>query len=234
VTGGRPEDAWALVNLLHDRFPKARFRFLWVIHADEFDPRPLDPALAMDPIFSRYFPPTVVAVQRAYDLHVAMVYDVFQHSRLFAADGMVLHDLFDSRHRYPYSDARAVRQNIVQELMLYRSRPAGLSQRSVRYFRDTLLLMARLGVGEPLIVAAPLDPRICRATVDRGWGARHRLLLAVLDSLDGTYRFDFIDFSRGASCGCTAGDFYDGIHLRPEGAQKVFDAVLNRFPGAFE
>ena len=27
VTGARPEDAWALVSLLHARFPRARFRF---------------------------------------------------------------------------------------------------------------------------------------------------------------------------------------------------------------
>ena len=36
VTHARPADTWALLNLLHTRFPRARFRFLWVVHGDEF------------------------------------------------------------------------------------------------------------------------------------------------------------------------------------------------------
>ena len=51
VTGARPEDAWALVSLFHARFPAARFRFLWVIHADEFDPKTLDPGLICDALW---------------------------------------------------------------------------------------------------------------------------------------------------------------------------------------
>lgn len=60
VTCARPEDAWAFVNLLHARFPGARFRFLWVIHADEFDRKPLDPGLVNDPALARFFPPALI------------------------------------------------------------------------------------------------------------------------------------------------------------------------------
>ena len=57
VTHARAEDTWALLNLLHARFPAARFRFLWVLHADQFDARAIDPALLMNPALARYFPP---------------------------------------------------------------------------------------------------------------------------------------------------------------------------------
>jgi hypothetical protein len=61
---------------------------------------------------------------------------------------------------------------------------------------------------------------------------RERLLLRFLASLHSRYRFSFADFSKAATCGCTARDFFDGIHLRPSGTRRVTDAVLRRFPGA--
>ena len=232
VSHARPEDAWAFVNLFHDRFPAARFHFLWVIHADEFDPQVLDPGLVTDPILSRYFPAAVVAAQRTRDQHAFVSSERLQNTRIFAPDGMVMHDLFAVLNPRPGADAAAVKANIQMELQLCRPSDR-LSARSCYYFEQTLALMERIGAAPPVVVAAPFDARICAATINRGWGARHRLVLAFLARLTFRYRFDFADFSRASSCGCTADDFYDGIHLRPSGAQKVFDAVLRLFPAAF-
>lgn len=63
--------------------------------------------------------------------------------------------------------------------------------------------------------------------------ARQALVLRFLAGLPARYRFSFADFSRAAACRCTSGDFFDGIHLRASGADKVVDAVLRRFPDAF-
>jgi len=232
VTCARPEDAWAFVNLLHARFPGARFRFLWVIHADEFDRKPLDPGLVNDPALARFFPPALITPQIRWDSAHPVV-DPMQKGRVFAPDGHVVHDAFDLLFPRPGADATGVRNNISLSLLTYARTPAQLSPRSVLYFEKTLALMQSIAAAPPVIVSAPVDPRILAATVNRGWGVRERLLLRFLAGLHSRYRFSFADFSKAATCGCTARDFFDGIHLRPSGTSKVSDAVRRRFPGAF-
>ena len=232
VTGARPEDAWALVNLLHAQFPKARFRFLWIIHADEFAPKRLDPGLVYDATLASYFPPALITPQiRAEVAHLRI--DPMQLGRLFAPDGMVIHDGFNRLFPRPGVDASEVRNNIAQALRAYAKTPAKLSARSVLYFEKTLTLMQSITAAPPVVVSAPVDARILAAIVNRGWSVRQGLLLQFLAGLHSRYRFDFADFSKAAACGCTANDFFDGIHLRPSGADKVVNAVLRRFPTVF-
>jgi hypothetical protein len=92
--------------------------------------------------------------------------------------------------------------------------------------------MDRLGSAPPVLVAAPFDQRIYAATVDHGWGVRHRMLVRLLARLHRTQSFSFLDLSRPKDHGFTPSDFYDGIHLTPQGAQQLIDLVLKRFPGA--
>ena len=232
VTGARPEDAWAFVNLLHARFPAARFSFFWVIHADEFARKALDPSLLSDPTLARFFPPALIRSQMRRERRHPTV-DRMQMARVFAADGCVVHDVFDLLFPRPGADAAGIRNNIRCALSSYASTPAQLSPRSLLYFTKTLALIASIAAAPPIIVVAPIDPRILAATADRGWSLRHRLLLQFLARLHSRYRFVFADFSESATCGCTARDFFDGIHLRPSGTRKVLDALLRRFPQAF-
>jgi hypothetical protein len=227
VTAARPEDAWAFVNLLHDRFPAARLHVLWIIHADEFGARPLDPSLTSDPALSRFFPP---ALSLGGWLTPGRV-DGMQSSRVVAPDGMTLADNFSRVNRQPGHDGTIVARRIRAVRRSY-ARPARLSARSRLYFARTLALITRLDPAPPVIVAAPVDARVYRAGLRCGWGARHRKVLAFLAWLHGRRDFAFLDLSRPASCGCTARDFYDGIHLRPSGARKVMRAALRRFPQA--
>jgi hypothetical protein len=232
VTGARPEDAWALVSLLHARFPGARFGFLWVIHADEFDPKPLDPGLVYDATLASFFPPALITPRlRSEADHLRI--DPMQQGRVFAADGGVTRDGFDRMFPHPGADAAGVRNNIAQALHVYATTPARLSARSVLYFEKTLALMQSFGAAPPVIVSAPVDRRIMAAIANRGWSVRQGLLLRLLGDQRKHYRFSFADLSKAASCGCTARDFFDGIHLRPSGARKVTDMVLRRFPSAF-
>jgi hypothetical protein len=103
----------------------------------------------------------------------------------------------------------------------------------VLYFRKTLALMASIAAAPPVVVSAPVDARIMAGIAHRGWSVRQGLVLRYVTGLHVRYRFSFADFSDSATCGCTASDYFDGIHLRPSGTQKVTDAVLNRFPSAF-
>jgi hypothetical protein len=233
VTGARPEDAWALVNLLHARFPAARFRFIWVIHADEFAPKSLDPGLVYDATLARYFPASLITpLTRAEAAHLRI--DAMQRGRVFAPDGMVRRDGFDRLFPRPGNDARGVNNNIRQALKLYATTAARLSPRSTFYFAKTLALMQAIAARPPIIVSAPVDERILAATAHRGWAVRQQLVLRLLRRLQGRYRFAFADFSQAAACGCTANDFYDGIHLRLSGTDKVMAALLRRFPNELD
>jgi hypothetical protein len=232
VTGARPEDAWAFVSLFHARFPTARFRFLWIIHADEFDPRSLDPGLVYDAALARFFPPSMITAQARLEA-THLIIDWMQRGRVFAPDGSVVHDGFDRMFPRPGADAAAVRRNIRTALNAYAKSAPRLSRRSVLYFKKTLALMDAIAAAPPVVVSAPVDPRLLAAVAKRGWAARQALVLGFLAGLHARYRFSFADFSRAAACRCTSRDFFDGIHLRASGADKVVDAVMRRFPDAF-
>ena len=240
VTHARPEDTWALLNLLHARFPRARFRFLWVIHGDEFVRRPIDASVLLDPALSRYFPRRLVraqlpgAIARARGKTKTVQIDIPRRGRLvYAPDGYIVSGFFSSGTPPPGGHPGAVAANVRKELHIYATDPATPFGPSVRYFRKDLALMDSLAAARPVIVAAPFDGRIYAATVHRGWGARHRRLLGLLARLRVAYRFSFLDLSRAAAHGFVPGEFYDGIHLTPQGARRVVDLVLGRFPRAF-
>ena len=158
--------------------------------------------------------------------------DPMQRGRVFARDGRVVDDVFDQLFPRPGADANGVRNNIRLALMTYARTPAQLAPRAVRYFEKTLALMESLSATPPVVAAAPVDARILAATAGHGWSVRHGLLLRLVARLRAQYAFSFADLSRPSSCGCTSRDFFDGIHLRPSGANKVIDALLRRFPNA--
>jgi hypothetical protein len=239
VTQARPEDTWALLNLLHTRFPTARFRFLWVIHCDEFDPRPIHLATLMNPALAPYFPPSLVRSQLARTqasakglLRRAMIGIPNRGKLVYAPDGYVISGFFSNTTPPPNGHPGSVHANIMTELKIYRSTPAALYPRSVRYLAKDLRLMDSLSAASPVLVAAPFDHRIYAATVHHGWRARYRRLLALLARLRARERFSFLDLSRARAHGFKPSDFYDGIHLTPQGAQRVIDLVLKRFPTA--
>jgi len=232
VSGARPEDAWALVSLFHARFPAARFRFLWIIHANEFDPKALDPGLVYDATLASFFPRSLITPKLEYEAAHLKI-DPMQLGRHFAPDGMVHSDAFDRMFPHPGSDATAVRNNIASALHTYATLPPRLSPRSALYFQKTLALMDSIAAAPPVVVSAPMDARILAAIASRGWALRQAQLLRYLAPLQARYKFDFVDLSKAAACGCTAVDFFDGIHLRPSGTAKVVDAARRRFPAAF-
>ena len=232
VTGARPEDAWALVSLFHARFPAARFRFLWVIHADEFDPKALDPGLVYDATLASFFPRSLITPKVEFEAAHLKI-DPMQQHRVFAPDGYAISDGFDRMFPRPGADAVGVRNNIAAALHTYATLPAKLSPRSALYFEKTLALMDSIAAARPVVVSAPVDARVLAAITGHGWALRQAQLLRYLTPLQARYKFDFVDLSKAAACGCTAADFFDGIHLRPSGTAKVVDVVLHRFPSAF-
>jgi len=233
VPHATPQDEWCFVNLFHQRFPKARFALLWVIHCDEFDEYTPGATLLEDPFLSRFLPDAFVRGQLDHlspAAHTALVQGAL-HPSVIAPDGYTVSDGISIM-----AAQRTLRQGvdawIGQTLRFYRTTPPRIDAAPAYYFTMTLRLMNDLGV-EPTIVLAPLQPRYLAAIYHHGWEARHRLVLAYLRRLRRRYGFRVLDFSRLSSIGGSPTGFYDAVHLRPATTRLVVRAVLRARPHAF-
>ncbi len=233
VPQATPQDEWCFVNLLHSRFPRARFQLLWVIHCDEFDEFGPGAALLQDPFLSRFLPQSFVDSRL----------DALGHFANAAPMQGVLHPSIVAPNGYMISDTISVaaqrgtlRQRVDSytgsTLAFYRRTPPRIDPQPSHYFEMTLGLMNQLGV-RPTIVLAPLQPRYLARIYGHGWEARHLLVLGHLRGLERVYRFNILDFSRLSSIGGSPNGFYDAVHMRPETTRLVVKAVLQRLPHAF-
>lgn len=233
VPHATPEDEWCFANLLHSRFPTARFQLLWVIHCDELDQFSPGASLLEDPFLSRFLPArfvdrTIDAMGAAADASLA--FDARQGS-VVASNGFMVSDSISAAARHGTLRER-VAGYVRATLRFYAYAPARIDSRPAQYFVQTLALMNRLGVA-PTIVLAPVQPWYLAAVYGHGWEARHRLVLAYLRGLQRLYRFHVIDFSRVSSIGASATGFYDAVHLRPESARLLVRAAWRAWPPAF-
>jgi hypothetical protein len=233
VPHATPEDGWAFVNLLHSRFPHARFAVLWVIHCDEFDEWTPGASLLEDPFLSRFLPGRFVAssLDRMGKAATAALAAGALHPSVIAPDGFTLSDAISASARGDTLAAR-VAAYTASTLAFYRHTPARFQDQPLDYFEMTLRLLNDLGV-RPAIVLAPLQPRYLAAIARHGWDARHRLMLAYLHRLARVDRFSLLDFSRLASIGGSPAGFYDAVHMRPATAALLVAAVLRDLPHAF-
>ena len=232
VTHARPDDEWALVNLLHERFPQARFRFLWVIHVDEFGGHSPARDLLSDPLLSQYFPQEWVAHWRDRRGVTAQSYPLVTQpaGMLIAPDGYSVHNSLDREAR-KLPLAQRVEDTIRQTMVEYRLYPSRLQPERCRYFEQTLRFMNSRG-DRTVVVLAPMQPTFYAAVRHNGWGLRHAKVMHYLHELQGRYRFDLLDLSRPSSVHAAADGFYDGVHMRPETCRRVFNAALRAFPQA--
>lgn len=233
VPHATPQDEWCFVNLFHQRFPRARFALLWVIHCDEFDEYTPGATLLEDPFLSRFLPGAFVRAQLDHlgpAAHAALVQGAL-HPSVIAPDGYTVSDGISVM-----AAQRSFRQGvdawIGETLRFYRTTPPRIDAAPAHYFTMTLRLMNDLGV-QPTIVLAPLQPRYRAAIYHHGWEARQRLVLAYLRRLRRRYGFRVLDFSRLSSIGGSPTGFYDAVHMRPATTRLVVRAVVRAFPHAF-
>jgi hypothetical protein len=234
VTHARPDDEWALVNLLHERFPRARFRFLWVIHVDEFGGHCPARDLIGDPLLSQYFPREWVASWCKRRGVTPQQYPLFIQppGMTIAPDGYTVHNSLDVLAR-KWPLAQRVDQTISRTLAAYRLYPTRLQPERRQYFEQTLRLMNSKG-DKTVIVLAPLQPAFYATVRHHGWGVRLAKIMRYLRGLQDRYRFDLLDLSRPSSVRAAPNGFYDGVHMRPETCRRVFAAALRAFPQALE
>jgi hypothetical protein len=98
-------------------------------------------------------------------------------------------------------------------------------------FERMLRLLDERGV-EPVLAITAMHPDCIRRCGPAGWAARRQEVHAMLDELQGTYDFRYIDLSYPTTWRGSRLSFYDEIHLRPLAAARVVRRLV-RF-GAFK
>ena len=234
VEHATPQDEWCFVNLLHRRFPHARFAVLWVVHCDELDQFAPGASLLEDPFLSRFLPAPFVDAsldRLGRSAATAALAAGALHPSVIAPDGFTLSDSISAAARQGTLAARVARYT-AGTLSFYRHTPPRFEAQPRHYFELTVRLLNDLGV-RPVIVLAPLQPRYLAAIAHHGWNVRHRLMLAWLRRLARIDRFSLLDFSRLSSIGGSPAGFYDAVHLRPTTAALLVAAVVHDLPHPF-
>jgi hypothetical protein len=233
MAGGTPE-AYALLQLVHDRFPQHRLKVVWILEQEAFRRNGVQPDIVTDRRLSRYVPRATHREVPGFDL-----WRLFSWSEARDSFGIVQSEingeLSQARHRYRgfRADGYYSRANYSWEvaynkyLNLYRR---GFSIQPVaRLFLVRGMEAANSWGVRPLIVIPPMSPRLLAAVRPLGWDEHHRQLLDMLVGLQQRYRFDIADMSSIDAFGGTPDAFYDGVHMRPANAARLVDALVANY-----
>jgi hypothetical protein len=231
---GRPEDAWAFLNDARTRWPGARFRAVWFLHVEAFREQGLSAGLVQDPELARWFPPDLVAAERAKLPTSAAEAPLGRDLALteYGADGVVLRNRYDLAEANGATLEAKLDWSIGKALERYQAAGPALFPRSQHYFERTIALLNDQG-SEPVVVLMPLHPRLLEAVRDEGWAERHREVMRSFEDLQETHAFTVLDLSELATIGGDPDDFYDGFHVKRANARRLIRAVVERAPSAF-
>jgi hypothetical protein len=224
-----PIEAWGLVNFSHRVYPQVRPRYLWLVHVKEFRATQLlsAPCLSLQPRFSRYFPASFVREQRPLAMKASHTYG--GGGGKFRRDGSLYWTTIDA--------TRTLAKGLQESIDAWMHRNAlgtpTFSDRRIRYFVRCLSLMNQLGA-KPVIVLMPVHPTVLKAIRDQGWQSDHDKVIAYLESLASTYRFELFDFSEISSFHGIARAFWDGYHPKVSNTRLIIDEILRRDRHAFD
>ncbi len=231
---GRPEDAWAFVNLLHDQDPGTPIQVVWLLHVEAFREQGLSPGLVQDERLSHWFPSGLIAAEKKKlpQTEAELPEGTDLALTTYGPDGVVLRNRYDIAVEKGRTLKHALAGSIDQALERYATTSPALFPRSTEYFEKTLALLDEMDT-QQVIVLTPLHPKLLAAVKDAGWGRRHSQVVAYLRRQQAKYGFSLLDFSRLSSIGGDPDAFYDGFHFKRSNARKLVDAVVARAPEAF-
>ena len=243
VSDGEPEDAWAFLNLIHSRFPKAHPHFLYMLDVEAFRGTP-DPGVLDTPQLARYIPFRARWSARVHGLlpllswkgvrasirvvrKTAFGNGIPLRNTVFAANGFRIVDSHDIARARGSTFADQLRGSEALYSWVYRTLYHRLSPTQESYFERTLAKMDAWGE-PPLIVLTPIHPAMRAVLGPLGWNVRHRQALAYLDALSKRYRFTLLDMTSLSSFGGSPRLFYDGFHLTIPNMHRLLDTLIRK------
>lgn len=93
---------------------------------------------------------------------------------------------------------------------------------------DHILKTANDAGVRPLVVLTPTHPDCIRICGRAGWAARRSEVRSTLAALKKSRDFRWIDYSYPAMYGGNGSEFFDEVHLRPQGAAMVIRSLDRR------
>ena len=125
---GRPEDAWAFVKFIHQRFPGTKLRVVWFLHVEAFRKQGLSPGLLQDESLNRWFPAALIESERKKlpksPAEVPKGRDLALTR--FGSDGVVLRNRYDIAEERGRSLSDAIDGSIKTALERYATTEAAL------------------------------------------------------------------------------------------------------------
>jgi hypothetical protein len=251
VSSATPQDAWAFVNFLHDRFPGTRQRALWLVDVEMFRPKSLDPGLLATPALARYFSASTRWQAKASGLTTLFSWHTASDSwRVLSAsllssspaaapagspggctyrtNGVTQFTPSGFRLWDIHDRARArgfsLNQGIALTTQEYsRIYRSGYPALSAEAERWFSRTMNLLNRWgtRPLVVLTPVQPRLLHAIAPIGWNTRHAQVVGYLRQLQAHGSFDLLDASHIATFGGRPDGFYDGVHMTVPNLRKL-------------
>lgn len=230
VQNSRPEDVYAMSQLLFRRAPGVKLRCIWALQATTIADSPLHPGLLAEQRLTQFLPAALVAAQR----RVAQSSKGREMDRTdeYTARGQLLHGGYDERleRGIPFGTTLS---RYLEKMVPRAGSPSPYGQARARsYLERTLRLFNGHGV-EPVLVVMPYHPTALAAFRAVGWGAKEQALKTYLKSLRGTYRFHLLDYTDIASFHGSEDAFYDGAHIKVANARRILAQAVKDAPAAF-
>jgi hypothetical protein len=249
VSSATPEDAWAFANFIHDRFPGAGKRVLWLLDIESFRARPVDSGLLATPPLARYFGTstrlrgqldnawTLLSWKTAADsLHAVTSHAASAATRVpctyrtngvteYAPNGLRQWDFHDLEQARGTSLSQSIGLTIRQYSGIYADSYRGLAAGPKHWFERTLQAMRAWGA-RPVIVLTPVQPKLLKVIGPLGWQRRHDEALRYLHGLATRMPFVLLDASRLKSFGGDPRAFYDGVHMTAPNVRRLVTWVL--------
>ncbi len=252
---GGAVDVWAFVNYLHDRWPEARFDYLWYVDVETFSNSEIGGRLTGEPRLLKYAGEGLTSRQHLSSAVAEVLSGVesvlawttvedsiallrqqdkastreVRYRRTFLDDGYRLpHERTPKAARRAY--AKGLQTSLGQYVPIYRDDFERLDPGARQYFEATIALMRELG-GSPTLVLTPMHPDLYAELRPLGWEERRGWVVDYLRSAQAEYGFTFVDMHDTARFGADLKGFYDGVHMNDVNNDRLLRAVLRETGG---
>jgi hypothetical protein len=247
---GGTADAWAMTQFIHETFPNVHPNYLWLVDVESFVPFAIQGRTASEPRLAKFVGAaswgqgpgqlakaiwqnrsTLFSLATAKDsLRLVLNRDKARSSqskfqRQILADGALVQRRWKKKEwdsRWPRSVARYSK--------IYRNAYPRLDPTAQAYLEKTLAFMNQQGA-TPVLVLTPINPKLREIIGPLGWDTRHQQVVAYLESLQGKYRFKFLDLTDPSVFGFVPKQFYDGVHMTTVNTEKAIDYILKQTGG---
>ena len=243
VRGGTAVDAWAEVNYLHDRYPNARIRYLWILDDAGIDVNAIPEDLVTVPQLAKFFPQRLRNAAPSPSLWRLLSWNGLEDSvRATQVRGMQSSARFRSNGEWrTISFSRGVSaRGATFSQRLHASAaaegaigPLNTHAIAAQYVVRTLAALHRWH-DSVVVVMSPEHPLLLRLLAAHGWYRRHWQIFRWLTALRRDDGFQLLDMHAITSFGGSPSGFLDGTHMLPDNLRKLVAAVLKDDHGALQ